>query len=154
MSFVNPGDQQAGAEALPDPCATFDCGEHGSCLAMNMTPTCVCETGYVAIASAEGGGRGTTCVAPNLPIAAEFYSLTLPDPTRFRTDAGAAGDDSGAADSNPSASRSGASCAFVPSAAGALPPWWFGGVCAGVGLACRRRSRRSQRLGSSVTRVS
>src|SRR5690606_31752337 len=65
LSFLNPGDQEAGMETLPDPCATFNCGEHGSCVAMNMTPTCVCNPGYVAIGSFDASGqRRTACVEP------------------------------------------------------------------------------------------
>lgn len=145
MSFVNPGDQEGGAETLPDPCATFDCGEHGSCLAMNMTPTCVCDTGYVAVASLEDGRGDTRCVAPSVPIDAGFYTLTLPDPTRFwpqTKPAGTSTTSSSADDSSPGDLGSGASCAVRPGPTGSLPPWWFAAACAGVGLACARRFRR------------
>jgi len=82
MSFLNPGDQEAGGETLPDPCATFDCGEHGSCRAVNMTPTCVCDQGYVAIgAIADTGRRDTTCVLPDQAVEAAFYERTLPPPS-------------------------------------------------------------------------
>lgn len=80
MSFLNPGDQEAGTETLPDPCATFDCGAHGSCVAVNMTPTCVCDRGYIAVGSfSEEGQRTTTCVQPEESIDASFYDQRLPD---------------------------------------------------------------------------
>ena len=51
MSFLNPGDREIpGATPLPDPCVGFDCGA-GTCVPMNMTPTCVCDRGLVAIGS-------------------------------------------------------------------------------------------------------
>jgi len=80
MSFLNPGDQAAGAEALPDPCATFSCGGNGSCVAVNMTPTCVCDKGFVAVGSVDAAGaRLTSCVAPNLEVPDSFYEKRLPE---------------------------------------------------------------------------
>jgi uncharacterized protein (TIGR03382 family) len=81
MSFLNPGDRETpDATPLPDPCVGFDCGA-GTCVAMNMTPTCVCDAGLVAIGSidAETGTRSTTCVAPRRPIPARFYDQRLPE---------------------------------------------------------------------------
>lgn len=80
MSFLNPGDQEMpGLEALPDPCATFDCGDSGSCVPMNMTPTCVCDEGFVATGSIDASGqRVTTCVAPAEPVPVSFYQRRLP----------------------------------------------------------------------------
>ena len=139
MSFLNPGDQEAGAETLPDPCATFDCGEHGSCLAVNMTPTCVCDQGYVAIGTiADDGRRDTTCVAPDRAIEADFYQRTLPHAGPLLPPAG--GEDSPAAgtpreDHPPSCS--------VPGGPGSSPPFgWFWVGSAGVWGAFRRRLRR------------
>ena len=80
MSFLNPGDQEAGSEALPDPCATFSCGDNGSCVAVNMTPTCVCNKGFVALGSVNAEGmRLTSCVAPNAEIPDSFYEKRLPE---------------------------------------------------------------------------
>ena len=80
MSFLNPGDNEAGAEALPDPCATFDCGANGSCVPMNMTPTCVCDKGFVAVGSLTAEGvRQTTCLAPDTEVPDTFYEQRLPE---------------------------------------------------------------------------
>ncbi len=80
MSFLNPGDQAAGAEALPDPCATFSCGDNGSCVPVNMTPTCVCNQGFVAVAALNAEGmRLTTCAAPDAAIPESFYNQRLPE---------------------------------------------------------------------------
>ncbi len=80
MSFLNPGDNEAGAEVLPDPCATFDCGSHGHCMPVNMTPTCVCDAGFVATGSFSAeGARLTTCVQPAQAIPDSFYDNRLPE---------------------------------------------------------------------------
>lgn len=80
MSFLNPGDRELpGAEALPDPCVGFDCGA-GRCIAMNMTPTCECAEGAVAIGSfAAGGGRLTSCLTPLVEVPGDFYNRRLTD---------------------------------------------------------------------------
>ncbi|WP_437310954.1 DUF2330 domain-containing protein [Sorangium sp. So ce388] len=80
MSFLNPGDRALpDAPPLADPCATFDCGPHGECVPMNMTPTCRCSTGYVAVgAIADDGSRETTCVLPDEPVPASFYDGRVP----------------------------------------------------------------------------
>jgi hypothetical protein len=80
MSFLNPGDQQDDMQALPDPCATFSCGAFGSCVSVNMTPTCVCQEGYVAIGGFDDSGvRQTTCVSPSEAIPDSFYDGRLPE---------------------------------------------------------------------------
>ncbi|WP_437933549.1 DUF2330 domain-containing protein [Sorangium sp. So ce341] len=81
MSFLNPGDRALpDAPPLADPCATFDCGPHGECVPMNMTPTCRCSTGYVAVgAIAADGSRETTCVLPDEPVPASFYDRRVPN---------------------------------------------------------------------------
>jgi hypothetical protein len=84
LSFLNPGDREDdSAEALPDPCATFSCGEHGQCVAMNLTPTCVCDQGYVAIGTLTSDGASQMiCVEPPELVPASFYVkalLALPD---------------------------------------------------------------------------
>ncbi|WP_433935373.1 DUF2330 domain-containing protein [Sorangium cellulosum] len=80
MSFLNPGDRALpDAPPLADPCATFDCGQNGECVPMNMTPTCRCSTGYVAVgAIAADGSRETTCVLPDEPVPASFYEGRVP----------------------------------------------------------------------------
>lgn len=75
LSYLNPGDRNAAGEALPDPCVGIDCGGHGKCVAMNMTPTCECEHGYVA----EGvvgsdGSRSARCLKPALSVPDDFYN--------------------------------------------------------------------------------
>ncbi len=79
MSFLNPGDREAPGESpLPDPCVGFDCGE-GTCVAMNMTPTCRCAEGRVAVGSvAADGTRLTRCAGPTEPVPADFYQRRLP----------------------------------------------------------------------------
>jgi MYXO-CTERM domain-containing protein len=77
MSFLNPGDRDTEAsDALPDPCADFECGEHGQCISMNLTPTCVCDQGFVAAIDA-AGARSAHCVEPDEPVPASFYQKRL-----------------------------------------------------------------------------
>jgi len=80
LSFLNPGDRErVDFETLPDVCASFSCGEHGQCLTMNLTPTCLCEQGFVATASlADDGTRQMTCVEPLTRVPLEFYQARLP----------------------------------------------------------------------------
>ncbi len=78
MSFLNPGANDNGAEALPDPCATFSCGGNGQCISVNMTPTCVCDQGFVAVGSfGMDGTRVTSCVEPPELVPAAFYQGRL-----------------------------------------------------------------------------
>jgi MYXO-CTERM domain-containing protein len=80
MSFLNAGDrdEQTG-EVLPDACAGFDCGDHGQCTAMNMTPTCVCDRGFVAVGSIDpNGARRTRCEEPSETVPSDFYEKRLP----------------------------------------------------------------------------
>jgi hypothetical protein len=80
MTFLNPGDNEAGFEALPDPCATFECGQFGTCVPINMTPTCVCQRGYVAVGNFDSEGvRQTSCVQPLQAIPDSFYEQRLPE---------------------------------------------------------------------------
>ena len=81
MSFLNPGDRETADSApLPDPCVGFDCGAGGECVSMNMTPTCVCGRGTVAIGSiSDSGVRSTTCVETLTPIPDSFYAARLPE---------------------------------------------------------------------------
>jgi hypothetical protein len=80
MSFVNPGDTAAGGGEMLDPCQSFDCGPNGECLAINMTPTCVCDRGFVALGSfAADGARATRCEQPMIEVPGEFYGQRLPD---------------------------------------------------------------------------
>jgi len=77
LSFLNPGDRDTAGQVLPDACAGFSCGEHGSCVTMNMTPTCECDQGYVAQARVSAGTTSMTCVLPSEPIPASFYKTRL-----------------------------------------------------------------------------
>jgi hypothetical protein len=80
MSFVNPGDVTASGVEMLDPCQTFDCGPNGECLAINMTPTCVCDRGFVALGSfADDGARATRCEQPTIAVPDAFYAQRLPD---------------------------------------------------------------------------
>lgn len=75
LSFLNPGDKNRKGEALGDPCAGFSCGEHGKCVAMNMTPTCECDKGYVAYGFVKKDEtRGATCLPPTKNVPDEFYN--------------------------------------------------------------------------------
>ncbi len=77
LSFLNPGDRESdAAEVLPDACAGFSCGDNGQCVAMNMTPTCVCDQGFVAVST--GAARGMTCLQPPELVPASFYEGRLP----------------------------------------------------------------------------
>lgn len=80
MSFINPGDRETPeATPLPDPCVGYDCGAGGECVPMNMTPTCRCTTGFVAVGSfLETGARETRCVAPSVRVPSTFYNRRLP----------------------------------------------------------------------------
>ena len=79
MSFLNPGDREIeGAAVLPDTCAGFDCGEHGQCITVNLTPTCVCDRGYVAVADASASGARTLdCIEPAEVVPAAFYDKRM-----------------------------------------------------------------------------
>jgi hypothetical protein len=80
MSFVNPGDKDANGDSMTDPCVSFDCGANGECLAMNMTPTCVCDAGFVAVGAFNAtGGRTTSCLKPMVAVPTVFYDQRLPD---------------------------------------------------------------------------
>jgi MYXO-CTERM domain-containing protein len=81
LSFMNPGERDVpGGVILPDPCVGFDCGAGGTCVSMNLTPTCVCDEGLVAVGSvASDGSRLTECLRPNEPVPDEFYNQHLPD---------------------------------------------------------------------------
>jgi hypothetical protein len=80
LSFLNPGDREDDSvDALPDPCATFSCGAHGQCVSMNLTPTCVCDQGFVAVGgTASDGSRQLTCVEPPKAVPLGFYQAALP----------------------------------------------------------------------------
>lgn len=80
MSFMNPGESDLSGMQFADPCVGFSCGEHGACVAMNLTPTCACEQGYIAVGavSASGGARATTCVQPTQAVDKSFYNRRPP----------------------------------------------------------------------------
>lgn len=79
LSFLNPGDVDPSGVVLPDPCVGFACGE-GTCISMNMTPTCVCSRGYVAVGTIDPmtGVRSTECVQGVTEIPVGFYGQRLP----------------------------------------------------------------------------
>ncbi len=74
LSFVNPGvvDMVGGSTVvMDDPCQSMNCGAGATCVAMNMTPTCVCAKGMVAVPASTG--RGMSCVVPDVRVPDEFY---------------------------------------------------------------------------------
>jgi len=83
LSFMNPGARTLRGETFPDACAGFDCGTHGTCVAMNLTPTCECDKGYVARGWLDASGRRrTVCMETLEAIPATFYNrrpLERPD---------------------------------------------------------------------------
>lgn len=64
ISFLTP------AEVGADPCRDFDCGR-GTCVPINMTPTCLCDPGRVVIGFVREGVRRTLCVDPALTVGAD-----------------------------------------------------------------------------------
>lgn len=133
MSFLNPGDRGAmGGSRLPDACVGYDCGA-GSCTTVNMTPTCICDRGYVATGGfGPDGERLTTCVAPDEPVPGRFYDGRLPDrPTGLPI-----GLDVAVA-APPSRDVGGGACATAPATPGGLA-----GLALGLlGLVALRRRR-------------
>jgi hypothetical protein len=80
LSYLNPGQRNAAGEALPDPCVGIDCGGHGTCVAMNMTPTCQCDEGYVARGQvASDGTRSARCLTPTTAVPVAFYNRRPPE---------------------------------------------------------------------------
>lgn len=87
LSFLNPGERATeGEDVLPDPCAGVNCG-NGQCAAMNLTATCVCDQGFVAVSTSaigastptlSGAARGVTCMRPSELVPASFYDGRLP----------------------------------------------------------------------------
>jgi hypothetical protein len=79
MSFMNPGERDEAGNVFSDPCTGFSCGEHGRCVAMNLTPTCECEQGYVAFAKlGPQGQRLTECAMPMQTVPKSFYNRRPP----------------------------------------------------------------------------
>lgn len=80
MSFVNPGDvDNITGGIIPDPCLTASCGPNGRCIAVNLTTTCSCDQGFIAVADGQGG---LTCEVPTDGVPSDFYQRTLPEPAR------------------------------------------------------------------------
>jgi hypothetical protein len=150
MSLLNPGDQMDGMQTLPDPCATFECGAFGQCVPVNMTPTCVCQQGYVATGGFdEDGVRRTTCVTPIDAIPDSFYDgrradlpeelpggveVDVPDPTP-----GAAGEASTSGESGSGGSSVSGSGGSGASAAGGLGGAGGGGGAPATAVGKRKR---------------
>jgi MYXO-CTERM domain-containing protein len=135
MSFLNPGDRSTPDESpLPDPCVGFDCGPGGECVAMNMTPTCQCAVGLVAIGWInEAGDRRTRCADPLDPVPYSFYLGRLPDLSPSLTP----GREVTIVEPD-LPGISGGGCAVAP--AGAPVGWaWFALGALGLGVARRRR---------------
>lgn len=86
LSFMNPGDRlYPEDQVLPDPCATFSCGDNGRCININMSPSCECDQGFVAKAVVNTDpntgtvvSTGIQCVEPIHQIPAAFYNTRLP----------------------------------------------------------------------------
>jgi hypothetical protein len=159
LSYLNPGDRNAAGTALPDPCVGIDCDGHGTCVAMNMTPTCSCEQGYVAQGKvAADGTRSARCRKPSTDIPEAFYNRrplardpTLPlgrDETMAAPKADSDADDPvptgnmTARGKSGSGHSSGCGIASEP-AAGGLSALFAS--CLGAALAMRRRRHRSAR---------
>jgi MYXO-CTERM domain-containing protein len=124
MSFVNPGDvDEATGTRLGDPCQTVGCGDHGRCVAVNLTPTCQCDRGFIAV----NNNDGMRCQAPVQPIPETFYLRQMPDPAHPGRDLG------GPPSRNPSVV--GCACA-VPFAG---TPWATAGLMVGLFAVARRR---------------
>lgn len=80
MSFMNPGEKDESGVTFADPCVGFSCGDHGRCVSMNLTPTCECDAGYVAVgALSESGARETECVQPLKAVPKSFYNRRPPE---------------------------------------------------------------------------
>lgn len=78
-SFLEPGEGE-------DPCAGFDCGL-GECVANNMTPTCRCNEGGIAVGWELDGQRHTRCVTADEVIPRDLILGPLeptPDPEPAR----------------------------------------------------------------------
>ena len=80
MSFINPGEADMTGVVFPDPCVGYSCGQYGRCVAMNLTPTCECQQGFVAIGGLmnDGTTRRTECVAPLNAVPKSFYNRRPP----------------------------------------------------------------------------
>jgi hypothetical protein len=157
LSYLNPGDRNAAGTALPDPCVGIDCGGNGTCVAMNMTPTCVCAEGYVAQGKvAADGTRSARCLKPSEAIPEAFYNRrpiardpSLPlgrDETMPAPKAGSDSDDPvpegnmTARGMTGSPKSSGCSVAREPAASGGPGALLLG--CVGAATLLRRRRRR------------
>lgn len=80
MSFVNPGDvDDINGGFIADPCLGTSCGANGRCVAVNLTTTCACDEGFIAVAD---GAGGATCVTPSEPVPESFYDRTMREPAR------------------------------------------------------------------------
>jgi MYXO-CTERM domain-containing protein len=158
MSFLNAGDRETdGAAVLPDACAGVDCSQHGQCSAVNLTPTCVCDQGYVAVMrTTSDGSRRVECVEPGNAVPVEFYDKRLPSlpldlPGGREVNVPGVGSSEPGAPGfplpreNPALSRGDSGGCSVGAPRPAPAPGWFGPLALiGLGAASRLR-RRSAR---------
>lgn len=117
---------------LADPCVDNPCGDRGTCFALNAQQTCMCQRGFVAVATFKGDGTfGAACRAPSQSVPDDFYRRTLPEPRLpfpgKTAKGGVGGDDGCSATGRPT------------DAASQL--WWMAALTALVPALRRRRAR-------------
>jgi hypothetical protein len=147
MSFLNAGDRDFETdEVLPDACAGFDCGENGRCTAVNMTPTCVCDQGFIAVGGVDAGGaRRLSCVEPDTEVPKAFYAASLPELPldlpggREVPRAPSAAFPMPRETPEAASSAGGGACTLGAERGQALAPW---AAALLIGLSCARRRRR------------
>ncbi|MCB9595403.1 MAG: DUF2330 domain-containing protein [Sandaracinaceae bacterium] len=122
-SVIGPGDTNGpGSEPLGDPCSVYDCGL-GRCVPVNMTPTCDCDEGAVAVGlRGTMGERITRCVMPDDTVVVPPPPPPPPPPPFDAGTPGATSPDPLPARGGPFApGGGGCACRAVPAAPGA--PW-------------------------------
>lgn len=154
LSFLDAG-EAANGETPPEVCASLHCGDHGRCVAMNLTPTCACDRGFVAtVGQAKDGTPQPTCVQPRAAVPAAFYQrrlpalpellpggreVRLPEPRPMRAPVPL---DLPGAGRVPGAAVGGGACALSMPRSGSgsgSPPRWLSLGLLAAGLLCRRR---------------
>jgi len=131
-SVIGPGDE----EGLGDPCDAYDCGA-GACVPVNMTPTCDCDDGAIAVGYRETDGRRITrCVGPDDLVVVPEPPPPAPPPSTG-VDAGTTREPHprpGAL--SPGVTPAGGGCACEVGATGGGPAAWLLALAA---LGLRRR---------------